>query len=151
MFRQHPTDRDPGGGDRSNTPSPMSEPTPRKLLEFLNESTGDALRGVASHGGERIEPLYKRDDVDAGTFKRRITTTVAQAQHKAEDGDDAADHVELFDGVVVTYVRDGPATGTVVAIDSPIAGEILSFVDDCRAALTEGSGDTPARAGAPTD
>lgn len=129
----------------------MSEESHQRLVEHLYESSGDTLRGVVRYHDGTARPLYLRDDVDATTFRRRAEYTIALAQRTTgeETGDTTANpagyHVELFDGVVVFYLREGSAAGTAVAVDSILARNLLSLVHECKEALVAQS-DTTATA-----
>lgn len=130
----------------------MSQESHRQLVEHLYESSGDTLRGVVRYHDGTVSPLYLRDDVDAARFKRRAEYTIALAQRTTGDdtGDTTADpagyHIELFDGVVAFYLREGSAAGTVVAIDSILARNLLSLMRDCKEALVAARRNTKATA-----
>jgi len=129
----------------------MSEESHRQLVERLYESSGDTLRGVVHFQGDGVSPLYVREGIDTGRFKRHVERTIARAQRTVR-GDDADTtgaggyHVELFDGVVVFFLREGSSAGTVVALDSILARNLVSIVEECREALAVERSDTKATA-----
>lgn len=127
----------------------MSEETHQQLVQHLYEASGDTLRGVVRYRDGSATPLYVREDVDTERFRRRVERTITRVGRVA-GGDDEEEPesypVELFDGVVVFCLQEGPSAGTVVAVDSILARNVASVVRECREALSATRSETPATA-----
>lgn len=119
----------------------MPEKKHRRLVRFVRTHTGDDLRAVIRYRDDSVELLYKRDDVDADQFRDRVELTIRQAKTRdVHDGDGSsagrtAEHVELFDGVVLVHLDEGPDEASVFSIDLDVAEEFARFLDECREVL----------------
>lgn len=114
----------------------MPETEHHHLVRFVRQQVGDDLRGILRHRDDTVELLYRRDDVDAGQFKDRVELTIRQAQTKRLHTDDTdgriGEHIELFDGVVLLYLFEGPNEASIFSIDMAVAENLARFLDRCR-------------------
>jgi hypothetical protein len=126
----------------------MDERTRRQLLGLLRDRAGPALRSVVSYDPGGSEVLHLREDVSARYSEAQAESLVDAVRGSASGeevraaagmGGDLACTVHVWDDHIGMHFPLAEGTGVLVALDPDAAGELYSFVTECRDALGERS------------
>lgn len=117
-----------------------------RLRSHLEDRVGDALRSIVYYDEEIQRVVYIRDDAQEQITSRQAEALIDYLRER-EDVQEARKRLGFDDELQCTvhcwsnrtglHFPHAPRSGTLVTVDTAVASELHSFVEECTAILEE--------------
>jgi hypothetical protein len=110
-----------------------------RLVEFLREKAGPALRVVARYDGDSYEFRFTRDDIESQYSRAELRQHVESFRMDENVGNalerdlHAGDHhcsLRVFDETVILNFTQGAGVGTIISLEPTAGRDLLSFITE---------------------
>lgn len=116
----------------------MSRERVEELMEFLRDSAGEYLRGVAFYDADGYEILYVRSDLRRATLESEVERMASRLRQESRARERRAfpygeldGTVRSFEEAVVMHFPLPQERGTVVALEPDAARQLNRFMHEC--------------------
>jgi hypothetical protein len=110
-----------------------------RLVEFLEEKTGEHLRGAIHYSEDGYETLYMREDIDARYSDEDLASlsryySQQSKVHNTEEPFSLGEchcNVSFYDDAILFHFSQGDSIGTVITLEPEAGRDIVGFITEC--------------------